>query len=145
MTREQLKELNMTDEQIDRVMALNGRQINELKAQRDSEKQRAEAAQGELNRMQSEAARARKAEKIRAALGTYKPRDAELVMRILDEERIELDEADRLSGLEEQVQRLREHSGYLFEQTPSAQGGLCVPQMQVDNPQDFDMNDFLRR
>lgn len=167
MTREELKELGLTDEQIEKIMALNGQAIEAWKAQAEAEKRRADTTQGQLQTLQGELSKAQKSAgdfeslkaqltkaqadlagaqktaKLKDALGAYKPKDAGLLMRLLDADKISLGEDGKLTGLEEQIKPLRESSGYLFADTPSERGGK--PDIGGPSGQAFNMNDFLRK
>lgn len=165
MKREELKALGLTDDQIDRVMALNGQTIEGLKAQAEAEKGRAETAEAQLTQLQGELTKAQKSAgdfeglkaqlakaqsdlagiqktaKIKAALGAYKPKNADLVMRLLDADQISVSDDGKFTGLDEQVAPLRDQSGYLFEDTPTPSGGK--PGLGAPNDE-FNMNNFLR-
>lgn len=136
MKREELKALGLTDEQIEKIMALNGQAIEAWKAQAEAEKGRADTAQADL-------AGAQKTARLKDALGAYKPKDAALLMKLLDADKISLGEDGKLTGLEEQIKPLRESSGYLFADMPSERGGK--PDIGGPSGQAFNMNDFLRK
>ena len=166
MKREELKALGLTEEQIEKIMALNGQAIEAWKAQAEAEKGRADTAQGQLQTLQGELSKAQKiagdfeslkaqltkaqadlagaqkTAKLKDALGAYKPKDAGLLMKLLDADKISLGEDGKIIGLEEQIKPLKESSGYLFADTPSEKGGNINPPEQ--NPNQFNMNDFLR-
>lgn len=174
MEEEELKALGLTDEQIEKIMALNGQaieawkaQAEAWKAQAEAEKGRADTAQGQLQTLQGELikaqqsagdfeslkaqltkaqadlAGAQKTARLKDALGAYKPRDAGVLMKLLDADKISLGEDGKLTGLEEQIKPLRESSGYLFADTPSERGGK--PDIGGPSGQAFNMNDFLRK
>lgn len=170
MKREELQALGLTDEQINAVMKQNGIDIETAKQNAGGTESAAEKARADRLQMQldeitvslaaaqesaSSAAALRKsfeelsakhnatikANAIRDALAEYKPRDAAMLMRLLDHEKITIGTDGTVSGLKEQVEPMKQASGYLFTDTPDPSGG---------NPNAgsaggaFDMNAFLR-
>lgn len=166
MKREELKDKGLTDEQINFVMQQNGQDIENAKQNAAAtEKARADGLQEQLNTLTNDLADARnsaasardlkakldaaeakikastKANAIRDALAEFKPKDAAVLARLLDDAKITIADDGTLSGLKEQVEPLRQNSAYLFNDTPADKGG---------NPDTgnagakFDMNAFLR-
>lgn len=168
MRREELRAQGLSESQIEFVMQQNGQDIENarqnseavqaeraradgLQEQLDTVRADLQAAQtgaataAELRRQLGEAqARidaATKANAIRDALAKHKPRDAAMLARLLDSDKITLAADGTLTGLDEQVAPLKESSAYLFTDAPDDQGG---------NPPGggsggkFDMNAFLR-
>ena len=166
MKREDLKAMNLTDEQVNQIMGWNGQDIENAKQNAAAtEKARADGLQEQLNTLTNDLAEARnsaasakdlktkldaaeaklkastKANAIRDALAEFKPRDAAMLHRLLDDEKITIAEDGTISGLKEQVEPLKANSAYLFADTPDDRGG---------NPNAggggtaFDMNAFLR-
>lgn len=165
MKREELKSLGLTDEQIDKVMAINGQDVNAQKALLDAEKAKAQEAGTQLSKLTADLAAAQKntgdvtalkaqltqaqealssaqkTGKLRAALGEFKPRDAELLLRLIDQSKVTVTETGEMTGLKDQVEALRQTSGYLFADTPTDKGGAPAG---GSGGGDFNMNDFLR-
>lgn len=166
MKREDLKAMNLSDEQVNQIMGWNGQDIENAKQNAAAtEKARADGLQEQLNTLTNDLAEARntaasakdlktkldaaeakykaatKANAIRDALAEFKPRDAAMLVRLLDDEKITLADDGSISGLKEQVEPLKANSAYLFADTPDPVGG---------NPNSgtaggaFDMNAFLR-
>lgn len=168
MKREELQALGLTDEQINAVMKQNGIDIETAKQNAGdsaAEKARADRLQTQLDEITialaaaqesaSSAAALRKsfdeltakhnatikANAIRDALTEYKPRDAAMLMRLLDHEKITIGTDGTVSGLKEQVEPMKQTSGYLFTDTPDPAGG--TPD-RGSSGGGFDMNAFLR-
>lgn len=168
MKREELQALGLTEDQINAVMKQNGLDIENAKqiaGDAAGEKARADRLQAQVDEITialataqesaSSAAALRKSfdeltkkhnatikdNAIRDALSEFKPRDASVLMRLLDRDKIELGADGKVSGLKEQVEPMKQTSGYLFSDTPDPSGG---------NPNAgnaggaFDMNAFLR-
>lgn len=146
MTREELLALGLTDEQAGAVLeglsALQA-QIAQLTAALDAAKQ-ADAGTADLAARlaaaQAQLALRDKRDAVLTALGAYKPRDARLLLRLIDLELISVGDG-KISGLEEQVRALREAAPYLFLDSPDPVGGTAASGL---SPADFDMNAFLR-
>lgn len=166
MKRDDLKTMGLTDEQINSIMTWNGQDIENAKQNAAAtEKARADGLQDQLNTLTTDLANARneavtakdlkakldaaeakikastKANAIRDALAEFKPRDASMLARLLDDSKITLAEDGTITGLKEQVEPLKANSAYLFADAPAPRGG---------NPDAgssggaFDMNAFLR-
>lgn len=170
MNREELRAMNLSDEQINTIMAINGRDIENARQNTDSEALRTEQARREalqqqldtaladmqaaqasaataaelrrqLGEAQARIAAGNKANAIREALAKYKPRDAAMLARLLDNDKITLADDGTLTGLDEQVQPLKEGSAYLFADAPDSRGGSPDAGSAGKN---IDMNAFLR-
>ena len=166
MKREDLKSKGLSDEQIEFVMQQNGQDIENAKQNAAAtEKARADGLQQQLATLTSDLADARnnaanakdlkdkldaanaklqastKANAIRDALAEYKPRDAAMLARLLDDAKITLAEDGTVSGLKEQVEPLKQNSAYLFSDAPDSQGGNAGTDSGGGA---FDMNAFLR-
>lgn len=170
MKREELQAIGLNDEQINAVMKQNGIDIEAAKqaggsAEAATEKARADRLQTQLDEITISLAAAQesassaaalrksfdeltakhnatiKANAIRDALAEFKPKDVAVLARLLDNEKITLGADGKVSGLREQVEPLKESSGYLFADAPDARGGNA----EGGNPGNtFDMNAFLR-
>lgn len=70
-----------------------------------------------------------------AKLPQYQPRDAQILLSLIDLTRIED------GGLEEQIEALKKRAPYLFADASDPAGGTAASGM---NPVEFDMNAFLR-
>lgn len=148
MKRERLEAMGLSKEQIDEIMQQNGLDIENAKQNAaPAEKQRADSLQEQLNTLTGELTAARdsaatardwkakwdaaeakikamnKASAIRDALAEYKPRDAAMLARLLDNEKIIIGDDGSISGLKEQVEPLKASSAYLFADTPDTRGG----------------------
>lgn len=170
MKREELQAQGLSEEQINFVMRQNGQDIENARqatgsAEAAAEKERADRLQAQVDQFAIDLAAAQesatsaaalrksfealtakhnamiKANAIRDALAEYKPRDAAMLARLLDNDKITIGSDGTVTGLKEQVEPLKENSGYLFSDTPDSTGG---------NPSGgdaggaFDMNAFLR-
>lgn len=169
MNRDELRNLGLTDDQINFVMKQNGQDVENAKQNAGdaaAEKARADRLQTQLDEITvalataqesaSSAAALRKsfddltakhnatikANAIRDALAEYKPRDASVIMHLIDHEKVTV-EADGkvVSGLKEQVESLKAASAYLFSDAPDPAGGNPNPAPAGGG---FDMNAFLR-
>ena len=150
MNREQLKELGLTDEQIESVMKAHGKSVNELKGQvneleslkaqnedltrqlteRDEQleelkKVDAEGLQAKIDELQqqNEATKTEYEEKLQkqafehkleSTLKDSKVKNVKAVKALLDLDSIKLD-GDKLLGLDDQLNNLKENESYLFE------------------------------
>lgn len=170
MNRDELKTLGLTDDQINAVMKQNGQDIENAKQNAGggdaaAEKARADRLQTQLDEITvaltaaqesaSSAAALRKsfdeltakhnatikANAIRDALAEYKPRDAAVLARLLDNDKITIESDGKVTGLKEQVEPLKASSGYLFADTPDPKGGNPNP---APSGGGIDMNAFLR-
>lgn len=167
MKREELRAMGLTEDQVNTIMKLNGQDIEAAKSEAATEKARADGLQGQLDSLTTELTNARneagnfkdlkakldaadakvKAYKrndaILTALAAYKPKDAKMLLKLLDPDKIVFAEDDNtiVSGLDEQVKPMKETSVFLFTDAPDDQGG---------NPPGggsggkFDMNALLR-
>lgn len=166
MKREDLELMGLSKEQIDEIMKQNGLDIENAKQNVvAAEKLRADGLQEQLNTLTSELTTARdgaatakewkakwdaaeakikamnKASAIRDALAEYKPRDAAMLARLLDNEKIIIGDDGTISGLKEQVEPLKTSSAYLFADTPDTKGGSADA---GNGGGAFDFNAFLR-
>lgn len=150
MNREQLKELGLTDEQVENVMKEYGKSVNDIKAKADKvdslesqiqdyQKQIEERDNQleELKKVDAEGLQAKIEElqqlneqtvsefeeklqkqafehKLESTLKDSKVRNVKAVKALLDLESIKLD-GDKLLGLDDQLQQLKESESYLFE------------------------------
>lgn len=153
MNREELKELGLTDEQIDKVMASHGKVVNSIKdkadkvdglesqiedykkqiADRDTQlEELGEKAKGneeltaQINELkqQNETTKSEYEEKLQqqafdhkleSTLSGAKVKNVTAVKALLDIDSIKLD-GDKLLGLDDQLNNLKEKESYLFEQ-----------------------------
>lgn len=165
MKREELRAMGLSEEQVNTIMKQNGQDIEAARNEAAQEKARADGLQEQLTSLTADLASARneavtakdlkarldaaeakikasaKIGAVRDAIAQYKPRDAAMLLRLLDMDKIEQAEDGTLTGLREQVDPLKENSSFLFSDTPDPRGG---------NPDAgsgggaFDMNAFLR-
>ena len=166
MKREFLEGLGLSKEQIDKIMDQNGQDIEEIKSNATAEKKRADGLQEQLDTLTAdlnnarneaislkdvqgrlEAANAKvksyqRQESLIGALATYKPKDAKMLLKLIDQEKIVFgDDNAVISGLDEQIKPLKESNGYIFTDTPDTRGGN---QNTNTGGGAFDMNAFLR-
>lgn len=166
MKREDLKAMGLTDDQVNTIMTQNGQDIENAKQNAAAaEKARADGLQTQLDTLTTDLNNARNdaisakdmkarmdaAEaKVKAfqrnsaildGLAKHKPRDAKMLAKLLDDSKITNADDGTISGLDEQVEALKESSPFLFSDTPDPRGG---------NPdagsggKEFNMNAFLR-
>lgn len=165
MKREELRTMGLNEEQVNAIMKQNGQDIEAARNEAAQEKARADELQEQLTSLTADLTSARneaftakdlkarldaaeakikasaKVGAVRDAITQYKPRDAAMLLRLLDMDKIEQAEDGTLNGLKEQVDPLKENSSFLFLDTPDPRGG---------NPDAgsgggaFDMNAFLR-
>lgn len=140
MKKEELLELGLTEEQVDKVFALNGKAIEAQKALTLAETAKLDAANETIKKLQETVKRfdGVDVEKLKAdlasaqekytadlsrlqldraldmALLTGKARDVKAMRALLDIDKIKFDN-DKLSGLDEQLEALRQSHGYMFE------------------------------
>lgn len=166
MKREELEALGLSKDQIDKIMAQNGQDIENAKNNAAAaEKLRADTLQTQLDTLkndlstaQNEAVTAKdykakleaadakikafeKSTAVRGVVSKHNPRDVELVLKLLDDSKIIRADDGTITGVEEQVKTLKENNGYLFTDTPADRGGNTGGNEAGAN---FDMNAFLR-
>lgn len=166
MKREELEAKGLSKEQIDFIMAQNGQDIENAKQNAAAaEKLRADGLQSQLdtltadlNAARNEAVTAKdfkakldaadakikafeKSSAVRGVVKKHNPRDPELVMKLLDDSKITYAEDGSVTGVDEQLNALREANGYLFTDTPADKGGSPNA---GNTGGTFDMNAFLR-
>lgn len=165
MKREFLEGLGLSKEQIDQIMDQNGQDIEEFKTNANKEKLRADGLQTQLDTLTTDLTNARndastlrevqaqldaantkvkayrRTESILDALNVFKPRDAKMLVKLLDDEKIAIADDGTISGLNEQVEALKASSAYLFADSPDPRGGNPNP---GNGGGAFDMNAFLR-
>ena len=165
MKREFLEGLGLSKEQIDQIMDQNGQDIEEFRTNANREKLRADGLQTQLDTLTTDLTNARndastlrevqasldaanakvkayqRNESILGALGAFKPRDAKMLVKLLDDEKITIADDGTISGLNEQVEALKASSAYLFSDSPDTRGGNPNP---GNGGGAFDMNAFLR-
>ena len=143
MKRKFLEDLGLEEEAINKIMAENGKDLNELKAKVDdlteqinvkdtTIKQKADKI-AELEKVDVEAIKAAEFERGKAegskeieifkkqnaldkALQGYKAKDTSILSKMLDMEKVKFnDKFEIVEGLEEQINPLKESHDYLFE------------------------------
>lgn len=117
MTREELLALGLNEEQVQAVL------------------EDAEQTEVEIARLTALLQERDKRDAVLAQLPQYQPKDAHLVLELIDLNRIEGD------GLKEQIEALKKRAPYLFADESDPAGGSAASGM---NPTEFDMNAFLR-
>ena len=117
MTREELLALGLTEDQAGAVL------------------EDAKQTEVEIERLNAQLEERDRRDAALALLPQYQPKDAQLVLKLIDLGRIEE------GGLQEQVQALKKRAPYLFTDEPDPAGGAAASGM---NPIEFDMNAFLR-
>lgn len=166
MKREFLEGLGLSKEQIDKIMDQNGQDIEEFKNAAATEKARADGLQSQLETLTTDLTTARNEanslkdvqtrldaanakvkayqqdESLLSAVAAYNPKDAKMVLKLLDRNKIVFAEDGSItSGLKEQVEPMKEASGFLFSDSPDPNGGNQNP---GNGGGAFDMNAFLR-
>ena len=165
MKREELKTMGLSDDQVNTIMRLNGQDVEAAKSDAATEKARADGLQAQLDATTNELTNAKneagnfkdlkarldaaeanvKAYKrndaILGALASHKPRDAKMLMKLLDLEKIDVADDGAVTGLDEQLSPMKEHSAYLFTDAPDPEGGNPAGGGSGGT---FDMNAFLR-
>lgn len=165
MKREFLEGLGLSKEQIDKIMDQNGQDIEDFKNEAATEKARADGLQSQLETLTTDLTNARndastlrdvqarldaanakvksyqRNESILGALNAFKPRDAKMLAKLLDDDKITIADDGTISGLNEQVEALKASSAYLFADSPDTRGGNPNP---GNGGGAFDMNAFLR-
>lgn len=167
MKREFLEGLGLSKEQIDKIMDQNGQDIEEFKNAAATEKARADGLQSQLETLTTDLTIARndsrtlkevqanldaanakvkayqQDETLLGELAYYKPKDAKMLLKLLDRNKIVFaDDGSITSGLKEQVEPMKENSGFLFSDSPDPNGGNPNPGNGGGGT--FDMNAFLR-
>lgn len=167
MRREELRAQGLSEAQIEFVMQQNGQDIENARQNSEAaqaERARADALQEQLDTVRADLQAAQtgaataaelrrqlgetqarlqastKANAIRDALAKHKPRDAAMLARLLDSDKITLADDGTLTGLDEQVELLKQSSAYLFADAPDSSGGTPP----AGGAGTFDMNAFLR-
>lgn len=166
MKREFLEGLGLSKELIDQIMNQNGQDIEAAKTEAATEKARADGLQSQLETLTNDLTTARNEanslkdvqtrldaanakvkayqqdETLLGALASYKPKDAKMLLKLLDRNKIVFaDDGSIASGLKEQVEPMKESSAFLFSDSPDPNGGNPNP---GNGGGAFDMNAFLR-
>lgn len=166
MKREDLKAMGLTDDQVNTIMTQNGQDIENAKQNAiATEKARADGLQTQLDTLTADLTTARneaitandmktrleaaeakvkafqRSTAIHDGLVQYKPRDAKMLAKLLDDSKISIADDGSISGLAEQVEALKQSSGYLFADMPDPKGGN--PDAGAGG-KEFNMNAFLR-
>lgn len=167
MKRKFLEDLGLEDEAINKIMAENGKDLNDLKAKVDdlteqigvkdtTIKQKNERI-SELEKVDVEALKKeqfdlgkaegskeievfKKQNALDKALQGYKAKDASILSKMLDMEKVKFnDKFEIVEGLEEQINPLKESHNYLFESeepVPQFTGGITPPKGNNDTKAD---------
>ena len=117
MTHDELLALGLSEEQAGAVLADAGQ------------------AQDEIARLNALLEARDRRDAVLALLPQYQPRDAQLVLQLIDLGNIEN------GGLEAQMEALKKRAPYLFADEADPAGGTAASGM---NASEFDMNAFLR-
>lgn len=166
MKREFLEGLGLSKELIDQIMNQNGQDIEAAKTEAATEKARADGLQSQLETLTNDLTTARNEanslkdvqvrldaanarvkayqqdETLLSAVASYNPKDAKMLLKLLDRNKIVFaDDGSIASGLKEQVEPMKESSGFLFSDSPDPNGGNPNP---GNGGGAFDMNAFLR-
>ena len=139
MTHEELLALGLTEEQAGAVRAALEAMEAQLQALKQTEVENA-ALRAELTEIQQQLQLRDKRDAVLSALPAFKPRDVQLLLRLIDLAKIQVTDG-KISGLDTQVQDLRERAPYLFLGLPDPVGGSPMGGI---GPTEFDMNAFLR-
>ena len=141
MKKEELIELGLTEEQADKVFALNGKDITKLKSDLETKASELETANTTIKDLQdavkqfdgvdvaglktslsqlqaqydTDISAARLDNALNLALVEAKAKNPKLAKGALDLSLLKLD-GEKLLGLDEQLKKLRETDGYLFEE-----------------------------
>ncbi len=166
MKREELEARGLSKEQIDFVMAQNGQDIENAKQNAAAaEKLRADGLQQQLDTLTTDLTNARneavtakdykakldaadaqikafkKSTAVRSVAAKHNPKNIDLLIKLLDDEKIVMAEDGTVTGVDEQIVALKETGGYLFTDTPADRGGNTSG---TESGASFDMNAFLR-
>lgn len=164
MKRDELKAFGLTDEQIEQVMSLHGRDTNASKAALDEQKGKvsalttqletlkndltaaqagsatADELRQKLDKVTADLAHNQRMDKLRSAASKHKAQNVEQLIKLLDQDKITVSEAGEITGVDEQIEALKKGSPYLFADSPTPTGGAPAG----ENSETFDMNKFLR-
>lgn len=165
MKREELRAMGLTEDQVNTIMKLNGQDIEAAKTEAATEKARADGLQSQLDGLTTELTTARneagnfkdlkakldaadarvkayqRNDAILGALAAHKPRDAKMMLKLLDMDKIVFAEDNTIvSGLDEQIKPMKESNPYIFADAPDSSGGTPP----AGGGGAFDMNAFLR-
>ena len=103
MKREFLKELGLTDEQIDKIMAENGKDIEKFKTELDVKEKELETKKKEIETLQGQLETANK------EIESYKTMDIEGIKRAAEEYKVKFEQAQKKA--KEEIEALKfEHS-----------------------------------
>lgn len=134
MQREFLKSLELTDETIDKIMAEYGKSINSAKTEteklrkaneeltnrldafKDYEDLKTKASKGTeaTEKLTKEIKNLKLANAIERELWKSKAKNIDVVRKTLSLEDVDFDEAGKLTGLDEQITKLKASDSYLF-------------------------------
>ncbi len=165
MERKFLESLGIEKEAIDKIMAENGKDIEAQKALTVAETQKVTAANDTIKQLQDavkkfdgvdveklkadlatlqkkyndDVAAAKLDNALNLALTEAKAKNPKLAKAALDLSRIKLD-GDKLLGLDDQLKKLRESDGYLFEEDKAP--GKITTGLEHKDPLDGDVDKF---
>lgn len=144
MTRDFLKELEIPQESVDKIMAEYGKSINSLKSDNEAKAQEVKKLNEQLakysdyeelsalkpkyeelqKKYTEDLSRVKLDNAITEKLYKSKAKNVDLLKKSIDLGKIQVDEKGVYNGIEEQINALKESDGYLFasekEPTPSA-------------------------
>lgn len=165
MKKEELFEIGLTEEQADKVFAMNGRDTNKAKSDLEAKATELETANKTIQELQAavkkfdgvdvdglktslddlqkkydaDISAARLDNALNLALVEAKAKNPKLAKGALDLSSIKLD-GDKLLGLDDQLKKLRESDGYLFEEEKAP--GKVTTGMEHRDPLDGDVDKF---
>ena len=144
MKRDQLKDLQLTDEQIDQIMKLNGHDIEKAKGSFETLQAENEALKKQTADYEASLKNFKKSAKdneelqnqskkqkdefeatvhglklnsaVKDALASAHVRNAKAVKGLLDMDKVGFDKDGNLTGLDDQLTAIRESDGYLFDE-----------------------------
>lgn len=171
MKTEDLQTLGLTKEQIDQVMAENGKDLNAVKAERDNYKTQLDAAQTTLKsfdgvdvselkgkvtiltndlaakdiEMQRQLSERDFNDLVKATADTYKPRDIKAVMPFLDVEKLKTSK-NQEADIKAAFEAVKKDNGYLFQdvQIPRVVSSTTGPSGQAADDTKTRANEALR-
>ena len=162
MNREFLKEIGLTDEQIESTMKEHGKAVQATKSELEDAHTTTETLQEqlkereavikeleedsisseELDKVQNQLIEQRKEMEIRLGITKAGARNEKAVMALLDTEAIQV-EGDGVKGIEEQIKKLQESDAYLFGTDKETVAPLKDVEPQVKS-EDLELRTMLR-
>ena len=127
MKRDELKALGLEDAVIDKIMDLNGTDINAIKGKLTNAEETIQTLQttigerdADTQKLNDQIQQSKVNSALELALVSNKARNTKAVKALIDLEKIELNEDGTIKGLDEQLTALKTDNAFLFDGEPQS-------------------------